>query len=288
MTIKILNNPSEKEIIENLKLGVPFKLLGRMENWPLMKKWNFEFFRKNFGENEFYVKDLTHQDLPKIKFNISKYIDYIGDKNNKSLYYASDLNIEKFSKDLFNDYDMNFLDDLDILRNYIAYNELRWIFLGKKGTFTGLHLDVYGTAAWLGLISGKKRFYFYNREDTEKIKIFSELVSGINILNLDEDFSAFFSMLNPLVVDVHPGEIIFTPTGYYHYVVNLEDSIALTENFSFKEIENDIAKVLLSIGDYPTYIQFKIVSCRFYLIFIMVVIISLVVYFTFFENKNVD
>ena len=41
------------------------------------------------------------------------------------------------------------------------------------------------------------------------------------------------------------------------------------------KIENDIAKVLLSIGDYPTYIQFKIVSCRFYLIFFMVGIISL-------------
>ena len=46
MSIKTLNNPSEKEILSYLELGVPFKVLGRMEKWPLMKKWNYKYFKK--------------------------------------------------------------------------------------------------------------------------------------------------------------------------------------------------------------------------------------------------
>lgn len=35
----------------------------------------------------------------------------------------------------------------------------------------------------------------------------------------------------PLEVILHPGEVIFVPHGYWHMVVNLEESLALTHNY---------------------------------------------------------
>lgn len=279
MSIKTLNNPSEKEILSYLELGVPFKVLGRMEKWPLMKKWNYKYFKKNFGKNMIGVKDLSiKSDNPeRFKMIIDDYIEYLESDDQSKLYYASDISIESLSKDLFKDYDMDFIKKFDIFRNYVS-NELRWVFLGKKGTYTGLHLDIYSTAAWLGLISGRKRFYFFNPFDSEKIKIFSDKFDGLNLNDLSGEYKSFFDSLNPEVIDLLPGEIVFTPNNYYHYVINLEDSIALTENFSHKSIEKEVLKNFYYSNDIFENIYFFFIYHENYFILIFIIIFIIYLY----------
>ena len=59
MTIKILNNPTSEEIIENVKTRKPFKIIGMMEKWKATKKWDLDFFRNNFGNNKIRVKNIN-------------------------------------------------------------------------------------------------------------------------------------------------------------------------------------------------------------------------------------
>ena len=79
------------------------------------------------------VKDLSiKSDNPeRFKMIIDDYIEYLESDDQSKLYYASDISIESLSKDLFKDYDMDFIKKFDIFRNYVS-NELRWVFLGKK------------------------------------------------------------------------------------------------------------------------------------------------------------
>ncbi len=283
MSIKILNNPSDKSIIENIKNGLAFKIVGRMDSWPLMKKWNIDYFRKNFGNDEILVKSLNKDSfLSYSNWSMKKYLDYVENKDDKSLYYASDVVIKSLSPDLLKDYDMNFLSDIDVFRNYLNFQEFRWVFIGKKGTFTGLHSDIYNTAAWLGLISGKKRFYIYNEIDSDRIRNFGNL-EKTDILNLDSLLESFFDSLNPMIVDVNPGEIIYTPSKWFHYVINLESSIALTENFSYSDIETDIRLGIYNEGETSTYIEYIFVTNTIISLIILFLIVFLLFYF---YNQN--
>jgi len=279
MSIKILDNPSEDNIIENIKYGLPFKIRGRMNNWPLMKKWNINFFRKNYGNDEISVKNLNIDSFFNYKTcTFNKYLDYIEDKDDKSLYYASDVIIKRLSSELLDDYDMDFIKNIDIFRNYFNFQEFRWVFVGKKGTFTGLHTDIYNTAAWLGLISGKKRFYIYNEEDSDRIREFGNL-ERTNILKLDKLLETFFDSLNPIIVDVNPGEIIYTPSRLFHFVINLETSIALTENFTYNEIEKDVRLGIYEDGEFSTYLEFIFITNTIFCLIALITVISLLILF---------
>ena len=135
MTIKILNNPTSEEIIENIKTRKPFKIVGMMEKWKATKKWDMNFFRKNFGKNKIRVKDINKN--KEMKMTISNYIDYINEPYDENkLLYASDITVTSLSDDLYNEYDVDFFDKFDLFRNIQKYIDtdlnLRWIFIGKK------------------------------------------------------------------------------------------------------------------------------------------------------------
>jgi hypothetical protein len=48
----------------------------------------------------------------------------------------------------------------------------------------------------------------------------------------------------PLEVILHPGEVIFVPHGYWHMVVNLEESVALTHNYVSTSNLSDVLRFL--------------------------------------------
>ena len=68
------------------------------------------------------VKDLSiKSDNPeRFKMIIDDYIEYLESDDQSKLYYASDISIESLSKDLFKDYDMDFIKKFDIFRNYVS------------------------------------------------------------------------------------------------------------------------------------------------------------------------
>tara|TARA_A100001015_G_scaffold147366_1_gene163406 strand:- start:1197 stop:2075 length:879 start_codon:yes stop_codon:yes gene_type:complete len=259
MSIKILVDPTEEEIIKNIKTRKPFKILGMMDKWKATKKWDLDFFVNNFGNKKIRVKNINEN--KEMEMTISNYINYINEPyDSNKLLYASDITVSSLSNDLYDEYDVDFLDKFDLFRNIQKYIDtdlnLRWIFIGKKGTYTGLHLDVLNTTGWLGLIRGKKRFYIFNDEDTEKIKEYG-CFDKMNCLKMSERQKSIFSSFNPLVVDINPGEIIFTPNLLYHYVVNLENSIAVTENFSYPEIMKDIYSDVSNPSEFKSYIYLR-------------------------------
>ena len=274
MSIITLVNPDDKELLKTIKNSRKvIKIIGKMNNWECMKKWNVKYFNDNFGTMKIPVKNLVmnliddDDDLNIESWKFSDYLNYYEDKNELPNYYASDLVISNLSNDLFNDYSFELINKIDLLRNCNLEN-YRWVFIGKKNTYTRLHFDVISTSAWLGVISGKKRFIIF--DDIES-KVFKGNDKNISLFQLNMD--KFMNSLNPIVVDVNPGEIIYVPNNLAHYVINLEDSIAITENFCYDDIKYDVIRGYYNDKKYYNMIYlFVYTQYKILVIFILVLI----------------
>ncbi|PCH91672.1 MAG: hypothetical protein COB85_08860, partial [Bacteroidetes bacterium] len=74
--------------------------------------------------------------------------------------------------------------------------------------------------------SGRKYWLFYPPEQTDFL--YEGTVDGFDP---DLDKYPYFAKTRPLLCIQNPGEIVFTPSGWYHQVRNEGACISFTENF---------------------------------------------------------
>lgn len=118
----------------------------------------------------------------------------------------------------------------------------RWFCIGPKRSGTTVHTDPLGTSAWNAITSGKKRWVLFEPKHPAKF------VKGKALRRDHEDDEAidYFYNILPRIreqiriegydVKVHEciqnaGEIIFVPCNWWHGVINLENTVAVTENY---------------------------------------------------------
>lgn len=106
---------------------------------------------------------------------------------------------------------------------------LSWLYVGKPGSLSEIHRDIWWTSAWNYLVSGLKLWLIYPPVYNDFIKEEPESFSIKKILE-DPDTMAEMTY-RPLICIQRPGDLIFIPGHYYHGVYNAADSISLTENF---------------------------------------------------------
>jgi histone arginine demethylase JMJD6 len=110
---------------------------------------------------------------------------------------------------------------------------------------SSLHIDPLATSAWNTLLTGVKRWVLFHPsaprrevkgehlrrpgEDNEAITYFTKILPRIKE---DERNKPGGPTLGMREVMQYPGETIFVPNGWHHAVLNLEDTMAVTQNFS--------------------------------------------------------
>jgi len=128
--------------------------------------------------------------------------------------------------------------------------EFRWFTMGHKGSGTALHIDPRGTSAWVALLSGAKRWIFF--EDISDDVFYKEWNRKTSALN-------FWFTIYPTLKNEHgiihefvqrPGEVVYVPAGWAHVVLNLDCCISVTENFGepchIEYVADSIPEKLLS------------------------------------------
>ena len=100
------------------------------------------------------------------------------------------------------------------------------IFIGPKGAVTPPHVDVWETLAWLSQLVGGKRWLLYDSEQ-------SDLLYNCEVRVEAPDFDRFprFSEARPLECVIGPGDTIFVPSGWAHWVESLDAAISVTYNY---------------------------------------------------------
>jgi histone arginine demethylase JMJD6 len=122
----------------------------------------------------------------------------------------------------------------------------RWFLLGPQRSGSNVHIDPLATSAWNTLIKGRKRWIVFDPRTPKAV------VKGLRHVVLDNDAVHWFTDVLPRVkedvaaLDFDPpleiiefvqeeSQTVFIPSGWWHAVLNIEDTVAITQNFASVE-----------------------------------------------------
>jgi ribosomal protein L16 Arg81 hydroxylase len=100
------------------------------------------------------------------------------------------------------------------------------MFIGPKGAVTPLHVDLWGTHAWLSQLVGRKRWILFSPDQ-------SQFLYDFNVDPNQPDLRRFpqFEKARGYECTIGPGETVYVPSNWSHWVVSLDASISLSSNY---------------------------------------------------------
>ena len=171
---------------------------------------------------------------------IAGFVDAIRDgRTNGS--YLFDLGIPKYCPALMTDFVVPKYFSQDFLKRMppMAGGTMdryweQWpaLFLGPRGSGSGLHIDAIESHFYMALLEGRKRWAVYLPNATAALAP-NHLTNHLEADALHPDYTRW-----PLLQYVphyecvlQPGELIFIPAGSAHQVENLENTLAVSGNY---------------------------------------------------------
>ncbi|CAH0513339.1 unnamed protein product [Peronospora belbahrii] len=112
-------------------------------------------------------------------------------------------------------------------------SDYRFVYLGPAGSWTPLHQDVFRSYSWSVNICGRKQWVLFHPDDEPKLKdrFGRFVVPDVTATVIDKEKYPHFHEANPVYVVQETGDAIFVPSGWYHQVMNMEDTISINHNW---------------------------------------------------------
>ncbi|KAK5112450.1 hypothetical protein LTR62_004206 [Meristemomyces frigidus] len=217
----------------------PFILASPVKEWPVYKAWSTEALLEKYADVCFRAESV---DWP-----LRTYMDYMDNSHDESPLYLFDrafaekMNLTVsmdpspkadywpptcFGSDLF-----TVLDD--------HRPDHRWLIVGPARSGSTFHKDPNATSAWNAVLRGSKYWIMFPSSTTlpPPPGVFvsedqSEVTSPLSIAEWLLGFHAEARQTPGCIEGIcNEGEVLHVPSGWYHLVLNLEPSIAITQNF---------------------------------------------------------
>lgn len=232
---------SVEEFMEKYeKPAVPVIILGCADNWDALKNWNFTDLLKKYKKCKLKVGE--DDDGYPLKMKLKYFIEYLlFNKDDSPLYlFQSSIESRKKIKDIVKDYSVPkfFQDDYFKILGSDTRPPYRWFLIGPKRSGSTIHTDPLSTSAWNTSIQGHKKWILFPPTYTK------EFVKGKKFKEKGEDDEAvhYFRYIYPRILESgqvekrfefvqRPGETVYVPGKWWHCVLNLDDTIAITQNY---------------------------------------------------------
>ncbi|KAL5203553.1 hypothetical protein ABZP36_008424 [Zizania latifolia] len=208
----------------------PVLLEGCLESWPAMQKWTRKHLLKASAGKKFAVGPVS--------MTLARYFRYADNVQEERPLYLFDAKFVEKVPDMGRDYEVPayFREDLfGVLGE--ERPDHRWVIIGPAGSGSSFHVDPNSTSAWNAVIKGAKKWVMFPPEvvppGVHPSADGAEVTSPVSIM---EWFMNFYGACKtwekrPVECICRAGEIVFVPNGWWHLVINLEESIAITQNY---------------------------------------------------------
>ncbi|KAF3445888.1 hypothetical protein FNV43_RR11065 [Rhamnella rubrinervis] len=231
-------DPSLEEFRHEYDGKKPVLLTGLVDTWPARHTWTTEYLLQNYGDTKFKISQRSSR---KTLMKFKDYVSYMKLQHDEDPLYIFDDKFGEHAQGLLNDYSVHHLfqeDFFDVL-DRDQRPPFRWLIIGPERSGASWHVDPALTSAWNTLLCGRKRWALYPP---------GRVPLGVTVHVNDEDGDVniesptslqwwldFYPLLpdedKPIECTQLPGETIFVPSGWWHCVLNLETTIAVTQNF---------------------------------------------------------
>lgn len=223
-------------------------------NWSCRRQWSlsgvidFDALSLMFGSSTVPVADCKkkyYNAHMKTDMTLDEYLDYWieyimnGYPSSMELLYLKDWHCRKeFPNAPTYDVPQYFMSDW--LHEYCQFSpditdDYMFVYMGPKGTWTPLHVDIFTSYSWSANIVGKKRWLLFPPGQEDFLRdVHRELVydATSDELNDRKKYKAYDERIVKYIdVIQEAGEIIFVPSGWHHQVWNLEDTISVSHNW---------------------------------------------------------
>lgn len=244
--IKRLSSLTFDEFSESLT-NKPFIIAEPTKQWPVYKSWSIDTLLKQYEDVKFRAEAV---DWP---FRV--YVDYMRNNSDESPLYLFDRSFaEKMKIKVADSSEAHLYEGAnspleDRKAAYWAPSffgpdlfsvlgeqrpDHRWLIVGPARSGSTFHKDPNATCAWNAVLTGRKYWIMfpssssippppgvYVSEDQ------SEVTSPLSIAEWLLGFHAEARRTEGCIEGIcEQGELLYVPAGWYHLVVNLEDSIA--------------------------------------------------------------
>ncbi|KAL0368842.1 UNVERIFIED_CONTAM: F-box protein [Sesamum calycinum] len=216
----------------------PVLINGLADNWPARKSWTSEQLLLKYPDTKFRISQRSSK---KINMKFKDYSSYMQIQHDEDPLYIFDDKFGEAAPDLLKDYSVPhlFQEDYFAVLDADQRPPFRWLIIGPERSGASWHVDPGLTSAWNTLLCGRKRWALYppgrvplgvtvhvNEDDGDvSIETPTSLQWWLDFYPLLPDND------KPIECTQLPGETIYVPSGWWHCVLNLETTVAVTQNY---------------------------------------------------------
>ena len=209
----------------------PVIVTGMFDAWPARRRWNFDYFRARCGEAEVEVQvgreaDANYEiNQPALKRTMlfRDYVDLVEQSGATNDFYMTANNASRNRAAL-----AALWADTPPIGEYLdaASADAGFFWFGPAGTKTPFHHDL--TNNFMAQVIGRKRILLVPPTDT--VHMYNHLHCYSQIDGNAIDVERFPSVEHARVIEctLEPGELLFLPIGWWHYVEALDASVTMT------------------------------------------------------------
>ncbi|KAF9969552.1 hypothetical protein BGZ73_008056 [Actinomortierella ambigua] len=205
-----------------------------VEKWPSWTGWTMDNLVAKYGDKVFRVSSLDGGKDPFVLMTLKDFAHYVRYNRDKDPLYLFDPYFADTVPEFATDYEVPkyFQADYFALLPKDERPPHRWMLIGPQRTGAPWHTDPSGTSAWNTLLSGHKRWALYPPHmvppghDPESSKRLSSVEWYLGV------YPYLSPETRPIEIVQHPGQTIYVPSGWWHMVLNLDDTVAVTQNYA--------------------------------------------------------
>ncbi|MFM7466937.1 MAG: cupin-like domain-containing protein [Crocinitomicaceae bacterium] len=199
-----------------LKQSKPLIFRSFSEDWPAIEKWNYSFFRSNYGNIDLPISgDWSKKNATQIDRGVDysmKFEDFLTEiENGPTDYRLFAFNLIKLKPELEKDF------------KYPPF-AARWIkipylFFGGEGSNVRLHYDIDHSDVFLTQFFGRKKITLFS-------PAYSNLLyrqpftthSHLDLASIEFSKDPVFPFLTCLIGEIEEGDTLYIPARYWHFI----------------------------------------------------------------------